>query len=149
RDSGEAWRFTANFRLGRHWQEIGDFVRAHAAYLEAKALSKGKHRATLYNLAVVAIRLGLYDEAKATLKELAALDGLPMEPQDARSPRPALYPLVYQRALIEEYRGDYDIARQWSEPLARDALKDEGPVPLALRLPALTLHAGVLVELDH
>jgi hypothetical protein len=151
---GDEWRFTAFYRLGQHWQEHGDFERAHAAYLKARELQP-EHRRTLYGLTVVQIRLGLYDAAWETLDVLSDAEELEREFDADGEWRPCQFPIAYQRALILEYRSDHDhgAASMWSEPLAERSLEGGGPrgdvAPEPLRLPALVLHVGIVVERDY
>jgi tetratricopeptide (TPR) repeat protein len=160
-ESNTGWEFASAYRLGRHWQGLGDYPRARDAYSRALQLEP-HHRASLYNLAVTQIRVGDYSDARGTLDALCEADDLPSTATDARG-RPwkaALYPIAYHRALIEEYAGNPREAQEWSSPLAKRILAkapesaaraaDTSPETGLPRvwMPALSLHAAILLA-DH
>lgn len=148
------WEFTANFWLGQHWREMGDYARAQAAYELARA-SAPQHGPTLYNLAVVQLRRGLHEAALQTLDDLSGAAELPTKPPDRGRWPDALFTVAYQRVLALDYLEEFEEASKWSEPLAEHALpepdgsgREEATVGGALKLPALMLHAGTLVQRD-
>jgi tetratricopeptide (TPR) repeat protein len=161
------WRASAAYQLGVHWQQVGDYVRADAAYADVL-----KHRprqtAALYNRAVIQIRLERYSDARATLTELAAQFGLPKDDvawskaDVAKRWKDAAFPIAYSRALAIHYDalGDATTAANWSQALAvrllpralpkRPWYRVWGPSRsqtdrTTMLLPALMLHAGLLI----
>ena len=166
--SEQRWQASAAYQLGVHWQQVGDYVRADAAYAEVLKHKPGQ-TAALYNRAVIQIRLERYPAARSTLTELAVQFGLPAENESwspaevAKHWNDAAFPIAYSRALAIHYdeSGDVTNAANWSQALAERLLVPQVPRrPWILRwwqprrsqsdretmlLPALMLHAGLLI----
>jgi C-terminal processing protease CtpA/Prc len=148
------WRASAAYRLGLHWQQVGDYVRAEAAYADLLERNP-RNLAALYNRAVTQIRLDWYGAARMTLSTMAAEIGLPPEGQVPRHDRAPewehdeAYPVAYSRALALHYDKEAELAEGWSAVLAVGLLgrsqKAADDAIGTMEQPALMLHAGAMV----
>jgi C-terminal processing protease CtpA/Prc len=140
------WQFTAAYRLGQHWQQAGDYVRAQVAYSEALELAP-RHRASRLNLVVTQIRLGAYRAALSNLDQLCKLETLPLNPRSREPLKPHALVVAYNRALVLRYLGEFGEARKWSKRVAAAAYRrDDDDLVSRLALTALMLHAGILLD---
>jgi tetratricopeptide (TPR) repeat protein len=141
----ENWELTAMYRLGRHWEDVGEYDRAEAAYAEVLK-SEPDNQAALYNRAMALIRLGEYGMAETTLAGLWTGLGVHIVSGTVTAPphrRGEAYAAVYAQALVQHYLGRLDDAERLSEALSSTLLTLAEPDPTECA--ALMLHASIII----